>query len=191
MFPSLFPAVWYEKSLSVRCIPWNTGCGFHTHPTHWERRWRNTVCHYGWSALHCILFSPLQCLFPFPANKQAGQEKKAVQSPVVENLARKMIACQKKKTRGEYGVSVLRFFARGKAHGRNNKVPVPVRWYSHLCRVQNHTIGYVLYLPWTMLPFLPLVVTYTTGLCPIVWRVKILNCADNPLFWFVSLSVYP
>lgn len=109
MFPSLFPAVWYEKSLSVRCIPWNTGCGFHTHPTHWERRWRNTVCHYGWSALHCILFSPLQCLFPFPANKQAGQEKKAVQSPVVENLARKMIACQKKKTRGEYGVSVLRF----------------------------------------------------------------------------------
>ena len=55
------------------------------------------------------------------------QEKKAVQSPVVGNLARKMIACQKKKTRDEYGVSVLRFFAGDMAHGRNNKVPVPVR----------------------------------------------------------------
>lgn len=37
---------------------------------------------------------------------RAGQEKKAVQSPVVENVARKMTACQKRKKQDGYVVSV-------------------------------------------------------------------------------------
>ena len=43
--------------------------GFHTHPTRWERQWRNTVCRDGRNAPHCILFLPVQCLSPFPANR--------------------------------------------------------------------------------------------------------------------------
>ena len=58
---------------------------------------------------------------------RVGQAKKAVQSPVVENVARKMTACQKRKNQDGYVVSVLRFFAGDMAHGWNSKVPAPVR----------------------------------------------------------------
>ena len=56
--------------------------------------------------------------FPFPANMRVGQAKKAVQSPVVENVARKMTACQKRKNQDGYVVSVPLCVPIYKVYGR-------------------------------------------------------------------------
>lgn len=171
-----FLTVWYGIFLSVRYIPWNIGCGFHIRPICSEKQWRNTVCRCGWNGLPYILFSPVPCLSLFPVGRQAGQEKPAAQCPIAENSVRKMIAFQKRKIRDVCTVSVPRFSAEDKAHSRNSRVPVPVRWYFHLCRLQNHTIGCARYLLWMKVLFLPVAGIYTTGWycltgeCPKLYR---------------------
>lgn len=144
MYSLVFLTVWYGIFLLVRYIPWNIGCEFHIRLICSERQWRNTVCRCGWNGLPYILFSPVPCLSLFPVGRQAGQEKPAAQCPIAENSVRKMIACQKRKTRDVCVVSVLRFSVEDKAHSRNSRVPVPVRWYFHLCRLRNHTSVFTL-----------------------------------------------
>ena len=98
MLFSALPIVWYVIFLSVRCSPWNIGCGFHICPICSEKQWRNTVCRCWWSVPHGILFSPVPYLSPFPAGKRAGQEKTAVRCQAAGNSAWWQIACEKRKT---------------------------------------------------------------------------------------------
>lgn len=165
-----FLTVWYGIFLLVRYIPWNIGCGFHNLQICLERQWRNTVCRCGWNGLPYILFSPVPCLSLFPVGRQAGQEKPAAQCPIAENSVRKMIACQKRKTRDVCVVSVLRFSVEDKTHSRNSRVPVPMRWYFHPCQWQNHTIGCVRCLFWTRALSLSVTGICTTGWYLAVWR---------------------
>lgn len=63
-------------------------------------------------------FRQFRVYSPFPANMRVGQAKKAVQSPVVENVARKMTACQKRKNQDGYVVSVPLCVPIYKVYGR-------------------------------------------------------------------------